>query len=483
LYCLGTDVFSSYGTTDVNALNLYNTSLNSSITDVEGFWTSLYYAINVANTTLYWATQVTGDTMVNVRVGEAKTLRAFYYYLLAETFGGVPLQLTRSTSSSNSFTRASEQDVYTQIIQDLKDACAVLPATTADFGRATKGCAQHLLAKVYLTRAYKSYGGGTADFTLAGTYADSVISSGTYSLVSTWSNLFDPTISGFQKNAEVIFSVQYSTTTTTNGSGNTLQQYFLWDTQSLTPIGRSSLYTKPNYVCSPDPFFFTLFDKTKDARYLGTIWNALICQTASSPFAVGDTVVYYPDTAWTAAQIAAVKYYVINPDQYRNTFLTLTRSYPEFKKFRDPNVAFQDAGGTRDTYVFRLAETYLIGAEAYLGAGNSAKALQYYNIIRARGAKSGADASTGLTYASEMQATSVSLDDILDERARELAGEEFRWLELKRSGKLLSRALAHNDELKTFQTSVDTHFLLRPIPQEEIDLNTGATLTQNPGYN
>ena len=81
-----------------------------------------------------------------------------------------------------------------------------------------------------------------------------------------------------------------------------------------------------------------------------------------------------------------------------------------------------------------------------------------------------------------MQAASVSLDDILDERSRELAGEEFRWLELKRSGKLFSRALAHNDELKAFQSSVDNHFLLRPIPQEEIDLNTGATLAQNPGY-
>ena len=84
-----------------------NTSLNSSIGDVEGFWTALYSAINVANTTLYWATQVTGDTMVNVRVGEAKTLRAFYYYLLAETFGGVPLVLTRSTSANTAFIRAS----------------------------------------------------------------------------------------------------------------------------------------------------------------------------------------------------------------------------------------------------------------------------------------------------------------------------------------------------------------------------------------
>jgi hypothetical protein len=489
LYSLGTDIFSSYGTTatnDVTPLNIYSNSLNSSIGDVDGYWKQLYYAINIANSTLYWSTLVQGEnaTTLGYRIGEAKTLRAYYYYLLAETFGDVILVLKPATEPTFGWVRTPEKDIYTQIVTDLTDAIAVLPTTTPDFGRITKGAAQHLLAKIYLTRATKTYGGGAADFTLAGTTAEAVINSGTYSLKPKFSDLFDPTITNFQVNPEVIFSVQYSTTTTTNGAGNTLHQYFLWDTQSIPPIGRSSLYGKPNYVCAPDPYFFSLFDKKRDGRYSATVWNAIIAQTASPsttpPFAVGDTVIYYPDSAWTPAQKAAVKYTVFNPDEYRKGYLTLPRSFPEFKKFREINLTYGDGLGTRDTYVFRLGETYLIAAEAYLQAGNTAKALQYYNAIRARAAKPGNNPATGVPYSTEMQVTTVSLDDILDERARELAGEEFRWFELKRTGKLISRTLTYNDEAKAANT-LKAQFLLRPIPQSQIDLNK-TPFPQNPGY-
>ncbi|MGI4804914.1 MAG: RagB/SusD family nutrient uptake outer membrane protein [Janthinobacterium lividum] len=497
LYSLGTDIFSSSGTTDANPLNIYNSSLNSATGDVDLYWKQLYYSIGVANTTLYWATQVQGETAntLNTRIAEAKTLRAYYYYLLAETFGDVPLVLTRSTEATLSYTRTPEQDVYTQIISDLTSAITALPATTTDFGRITKGCAQHLLAKIYLTRGYKTYGSGTTDFTQAATLAESVINSGTYSLSTTFASLFDPTVTNFQVNNEVIFSVQYSTSATTNPvtylgatqyTGNTLHQYYLWDTQSITPIGRSALYNKPNYVAAPDPYFFTLFDKTRDSRYSATVWNALLAQTATTnfngkSFSVGDTVIYYPSVAFTAAQKTAKKYYVINPDEYRNAFFTLTRSYPEFKKFREVNVTYGDYLGTRDTYVFRLAETYLIAAEAYLEAGNTAKALQYYNVIRKRAAIAGTNSSTGIAYSTELTATSLTLDDILNERARELAGEEFRWFELKRTGKLITRVLTYNDEAKA-ANSLNTHNLLRPIPQSQIDLNRGSTFAQNSGY-
>jgi hypothetical protein len=216
-----------------------------------------------------------------------------------------------------------------------------------------------------------------------------------------------------------------------------------------------------------------------DARYLGTVWNALTCQTAGSfngqSFVLGDTVVYYPDVAWTPAQKALVKYAVVNPDEYRNKLpsVNLEKSFPEFKKFRELGITFNDNLGTRDTYVFRLAETYLIASEAYLQLNNTTKALQYYNVVRARAAKSG--------YSTLMQVASVTLDDILDERARELAGEEFRWFELKRTGKLFSRTLLHNEECAAKNTALDAHFLLRPIPNKEI-IWSDKTLTQNDGY-
>lgn len=500
LYTLGTDIFTSSGVTDNNPLNIYNVSLTSSVAELDNFWKQLYFSIGTTNTTLYWATLVQGmdAATLSTRSGEAKALRAYYYFLLAETFGDVPLVLERATSASVSFSRAPEKDVYTQIIKDLNEAIGVLPVTTTEPGRVTKGFAQHLLAKVYLTRGYKSYGAGTADFTQAATLAETVINSGTYGLRPTFSTLFDPAVANFQINNEVIFSVQYSTNVATNPvsflgkvqatavTGNNLHQSFIWDTQSIVTLGRSSFYNKPSNFNAPDPYFFSLFDKTRDSRYNATVWNGIVAQAAGTlngkTFAVGDTVIYYPDVAFTPAQKAARKYYVFNPDEYRSSpFSGVTRTYPLFKKFRETGLTYADNAGTRDSYVFRLAETYLIASEANLGAGNAGKALTQINAIRSRAAKTGNNPLTGISYATEMQLATVNLDVILDERARELAGEEFRWLELKRTGKLLSRVLLYNEEAKASNTLKASN-LLRPIPQSQIDLNRGASFPQNPGY-
>ncbi|MEO7768716.1 MAG: RagB/SusD family nutrient uptake outer membrane protein [Ferruginibacter sp.] len=488
LYYLGTDAFSTVGVNDNNGLNLYNNNLNSFNGDVDSYFRQLYAAINIANNTLYWSTQVQGGNAaaIGVRVGEAKALRAWYYFLLAETFGDVPLVLNRTTTVTLAFNRSPEKDVYTQIIQDLTAAMAALPGVPSDFGRVSKGFAQHLLSKVYLTRGYKSYGGGNADFQLAATSAETLINSATYSLKANYSNLFDPTVPNFQNNSEVIFSVQYSTNAISNGSGNSLQQYFMWDAQNTALVGRSVFYGKTNNAVSPDPFFFSLFDRTRDSRFSANVYDVVYAQNAGAigtrNFAVGDTLLYYPAVPFTVAEKAAKNYLVINPDEYRNSpFISGLRTYPQFKKFRDPFVsAYVDNGGARDTYVFRLGETYLIAAEAYLKLGDMAKALQYFNAIRSRAAKPGINPVTNVAYATEFQVSTLSIADILDERIRELTGEEFRWFELKRTGTLVQRVMAYNDEAKAAAT-IKAANLLRPIPQAVIDLNRGD-FPQNTGY-
>ena len=502
LFNLGTDTYSTANLNDVNGENLYNINLNSANGSVGSFYTQAYNAINIANNTLFWSTQVTdgNPATIRLRVAEAKALRAFYYFYLVETFGDVPLVLTNTTGVELTYVRTPEKDVYAQVIQDLNDAIAVLPATSTDFGRVTKGFAQHLLAKVYLTRGYKSYGAGNADFTQAATLAETVINSGTYALKPKFSDLFDPTVANYQVNNEVIFSVQYSTNPLFNGGGNTLHQWFMWDVQNSAQLGRSVFYGKTNNAVAPVPYFFSLFNKTSDSRYLATVYDAVITQVAGSfagkTYAIGDTLIYYPVVPFTPAQKALRKYIVINPDEYRTSpFVNGLRNYPQFKKFRDPFVAgYVDNGGARDSYVFRLAETYLLAAEAYVKLNNQAKALTYLNAIRTRAAKPGNNPVTGLTYTAEMQYTgTVTLDAILEERAKELVGEEFRWYELKRmyeivgnlnTNKLLTRPLIYNDELKASQagkTILDSKFLLRPLPQRELDLNRGV-FPQNPGY-
>jgi starch-binding outer membrane protein, SusD/RagB family len=117
---------------------------------------------------------------------------------------------------------------------------------------------------------------------------------------------------------------------------------------------------------------------------------------------------------------------------------------------------------------------YLIAAEAELLQNNTAKAAELINVLRTRAAASGKTA--------EMQVTSanINIDFILDERARELAGEQLRWFDLKRTGKLVERVKLHNKSATTF---IQDYHVLRPIPQKQLDAVTNkSTFVQNPGY-
>jgi hypothetical protein len=116
----------------------------------------------------------------------------------------------------------------------------------------------------------------------------------------------------------------------------------------------------------------------------------------------------------------------------------------------------------------RLPETYLLRAEAYLGKGDKASAAADVNVIRTR-------AQAPLATATEM-----TLDYILDERVRELYGEEYRMLTLMRLGLVYDRVRKFGEVNQ--RASVAQHNNLLPIPQGEIDKNIGAKLVQNPGY-
>jgi hypothetical protein len=120
----------------------------------------------------------------------------------------------------------------------------------------------------------------------------------------------------------------------------------------------------------------------------------------------------------------------------------------------------------RDQYAIRLAETYLLRAEAHLGAGNAASAADDINAVRAR------------AEAPLITAGDVDMGYILDERARELCYEEFRAVTLMRLGMLVERTRAENPLMDSWQD----HNNLWPIPFSEIEKNIEAELTQNPGY-
>jgi hypothetical protein len=132
----------------------------------------------------------------------------------------------------------------------------------------------------------------------------------------------------------------------------------------------------------------------------------------------------------------------------------------------------------RDQYMFRLADTYLLRAEAHLGKNNRSAAAADINVVRAR-------AQTSPTEASE-----VDIDYLLDERLRELYFEETRMLTLCRMGKLVERTRKYNStytglEGRVYESSgasMQDYHNLWPIPYSEIERNIDAVLEQNPGY-
>lgn len=151
----------------------------------------------------------------------------------------------------------------------------------------------------------------------------------------------------------------------------------------------------------------------------------------------------------------------------------MDKEYPCVKKFSDPDQPFNTTGSRRDIFLARLAETYLIRAEAYIKLGGKlTEAKNDINVVRTR---------AGATAITEANAT---IDYVLDERAREFAGEYNRWNDLKRTGKLVSYVTANNPDVPsdaTMKGNDGNYKILRPIPQDAIGLNS-ATITQNPGY-
>ena len=469
---LGTDIVTRgtaiTGTSDLNDYVDFN-SLNWA-TGV--YWGNQYSVIAAANVVVDNADVIDGvDTGTKtIGIAEAKFFRALSYFNLVENYGGVPLVLNQVTSASTDYTRASEEQVYIQIVQDLQDALDGAPATTATYGRITKDAVRHFMSKVLLTRGYKSFASGT-DFTDAADLAETVITN--HPLVSSFASLVS--IEN-QRNSEVIFSYLFGSNSVSRGWGNSkhmLYKFRFFDYPGLTR-------TVKGLGPMPTPFFYSLFDDaderaeasfTREIKatedYVATVGGTEVNVPA------GDLAIFFPKVVWTQAEIDAVPYVVINPDTYFESDGVTVVHYPQFIKFDDPTVPFtqpdQSSQGERDMLMMRSGEAYLIAAEAYLKSSNSTTAATRLTILRSR---------AGLTTA--VAPGDVTLDFILDERARELVGEANRWMDLKRTGKLIERTLLHNPHA-ALNGALKTKHLLRPIPQNEIDITNGS-ITQNPEY-
>jgi hypothetical protein len=505
LFCLGVDIYTrgeselvsgSYGGNDINSrqLNEYG-DLDPSNTFVADFYTRVYKAIQTCNTAIARANQAAGLTEARKTqlLGEVRFLRAYYYFLLAEQFGGVPLVVDEINSAVTHFERTSEEDIYKFIIAELEASQNVLPATAEQFGRVTQGAVKNLLALVHLTRGYKTYAAAN-DFSLAASLADEVIGSGQYSLLNTFKEVFTP---GNENNKEIIFSIQYdpaSLGVTSQGGpdGNGQSAHFGWETWTKISGGferENPTYNWKKSQFTPTQFLYSLFNTNVDSRYDVTFlssFNATIDAPAQG-VKKGDLRVYFPKWDQPFTTQDSLNFMAQNPKAIIVTYGRWKQDiegvggsgiFPMVWKFYDPKAAFHgntnNYTGTRDIFLYRLAETYLIAAEAYFKMGDNAKAAERMNSVRKRAAIPGKETDM------QIEASSVNLDLILDERARELVGEYKRWMDLKRTGKLIERTLKYNN-LAQKTNKMDEHILLRPIPQSVRDRDAGE-FPQNPGY-
>jgi len=357
-------------------------------------------------------------------LGEASFLRAFYYFQLARYYGGVPI-ITEDTNL-NEFRniRSSLAETYETIVNDLKVAEQNLPVIN-ELGRATKYAAKTYLAKVYLQMSGAPLKDESAA-SKAATYAKDVIENGPYDLESDYTDVFKLEN---EHGVEYIFSAEYIATGNEGGEVST------WD----GPPGNWT-HTITYSICNAMP---ELYNSYTDGD-LRRDYNI-------------------------------VDYVVIDADG--NTQPTNDGFYYAFKWRHDPNPETRGyATEWQSPFNFpltRFADVLLIYAEAQCRADGSPNADAFTAINRVR-------TRAGLANLSGISGSEF-LQEVLDERKRELCFEGHRWADLVRYGKLIEAVQASSLGNPIAANNIKDHHVLFPVPDREIQVS-GGDLEQNPGY-
>lgn len=473
----GTDIW-SHGRGGAHQYSRYDQGLVPSHGWIWSYWQNFYLGIAACNTAIGRANEVEGLSEPERKrlLGEALFLRALYYHHLVMNFGPVPLRTEEVKQVETTATRTSEDIIYGQIIDDLKLAENYLPVTTSDYGRATKPAAQALLARVNLT---------LRNWEEAADYAKKVINDHNFSLVPDFEELWD--IEN-QRNPEVIWSVQFSSDPRLNPPGNQAHMFFLTGYDLLDGMERDVKNGRPWQRFMPTRYFVDMLADTHDIdsrveKSWTEVWYCNMPATTFPEMEPGDTAVYIKlgKLSEEFKERVKNKYNVFDVDNYFNPNSPngeqpqgIRYRYPALNKHNDPlRISVNEQAGQRDVFVFRLAEMYLIAAEGLMMQNRLEEGVSYINVVRRRAAWPGNESQMEITT------DQLTIDFILEERARELAGELLRWPDLKRTGKLIERVRMYNPDARD---NIKEMHLVYPIPQNEIDRITNEDFVQNPGY-
>ncbi len=423
---------------------------------LDGVWDEAYGAINRANAAIKYipTTPDLGDEAGKVLLGEAKFFRAFNYFYLVKYFGDVPLILEPSESLEGIYVaRTATAQVYDQIVADLKDAVASLPAIAFcdNAHRISKYTAETVLAHVYLQMS--GYPLQSNNYANAASAARDIINSGKHKLMvngATPENSAYNQIRTVDNDPEYIYNMEYVVGIEANNGRVQTSMPNIASTWSVYK------YSITNNAYRPVKEYMNVYDKTKDLR------------------AQQDQLFAYSIT------------YVKNGE-------TITYDIPADKSpaahvWYDADAALVTGNTGKDFTMYRYAEVLLIAAEAIAQSeGVTAEAVKYLADVRARAytTTSRADIEASLNGLSK----DAFVQQVWIERMRELVYEFRTWDDIQRT-RMYPKTSDANPGVVTFvnvigatnpwgQTFQEKH-LLWPISDNEMQRN--PELVQNPGY-
>lgn len=389
-------------------------------TAVNGIWSGYYQGVFRANQVLANVPNIEMDAELQTRLlGEARFLRAYFYFFLVRTYGDIPLIDRPLNPDEYRQPKVSAAQIYDFIEDDLEFAIANLPEkseySATDLGRATSGAAKAYLAKVHLFQN---------DFQSAFQLAQEVINSGEYALYPNYEAIFRRE---GEHSSESIFEVS---------------------TVGLEQGGGASQFNEVQGIRG----------NPNNGWGFNNPSNDLIAAYEENDPRLGATVIFNGDTLSTGEVVKA------DPNMGAGAKFSKKAWVPE-----RPPIGFGNSGA--NIRLFRYADLLLIAAEAANELGNSTDALNYLNQVRERARQGNEAILQDVTTTNQAELRTA----IWQERRVELAMEQHRYFDLVRQG----QAEAVFNELGINWTP-GKHEVF-PIPQSEIDIS-GGTLTQNPGY-
>lgn len=437
-------------------------SYTPSTTFVVSYWNWGYGLIASANELLKYADINTNWDNASDKAlyqATARFFRAYAYRYLVYLYGDVPYVETIETNYRTDFTRTPKKEVLDKMIKDLQFAEENLPEdpNTVETGKLTSWAAKHLLSEVYLM---------AEQYELARDKAEEVIESPYFHLMQQNERF------GAEKDKPGdVFHDMFIENNQNRTSGN-MESIWVMQYEYQTDGGGGAYDDWTRRAWNP-----RYWDKLEGFVLADSLGGRGLAQIVPLTWWIEDQTDFYDANDIRNSEYNIKRHWYYNdpafPDKLgKEAPITQdTREknqiYPVITKFfygKADNLTYE--GNNKDRIKFRLAETYLLKAEACIQLGDYEGAKNAINAVRKRAG------------ANEITASQATMDFLLDERIRELVGEELRRFTLARTGKWLERVKKYN----SYSAHMDEHNLLLPIPQYIIDLNTEAEFPQNPGY-